>query len=166
MDTLLPQIILFLVFTGSAYYVLAPLMARPVLAADDASETRVTALELRKISLYKQIREAEFEHEMGLTDLADFERTRADLMDETAGIMQAIEGPPAKGKKGAAKGSGVKPPPSAIKVDCPNCGETATSGARFCATCGTELGKACPQCGTPTTAGARFCGECGRGLVE
>ncbi len=166
MDTLIPQIILFFIFAGSAYYVLAPLMASPVLAVDDALDTRTNALELRKISLYKQIREAEFEHEMGLTDLADYERTREDLMNETAEVLQAIEGPPAKGKKGGAKGSGAKPPPPAIKVDCPNCGETATSGTLFCAACGTELGKACPQCGTQTTAGARFCGECGRGLVE
>ncbi len=166
MDTLLPQIILFLVFAGTAYYVLAPLMNNPVLVVDDNLETRATALELRKISLYKQIREAEFEHEMGLTDLADFERTRADLMTETAGVLQAIEGPPAEGKKGAAKRTGAKPPPPAIKVDCPNCGVTADSGVRFCAACGTELGKACPQCGAQTTIGDRFCGECGRGLVE
>ncbi len=166
MDTLLPQIILFLVFAGTAYYVLAPLLNKPVLATDDASETRATALELRKISLYKQIREAEFEHEMGLTDQADFERTQSDLMTEAAGVLQAIEGPPAKGKKSAAKRTSAKTPPPVIKVDCPNCGETTGPGTRFCAACGTELGKACPQCGAQTSIGDRFCGECGRGLVE
>ena len=166
MDTLLPQIILFLVFAGTAYYVLAPLMNKPVLALDDTSETRATALELRKISLYKQIREAEFEHEMGLTDQADFERTQADLMTEAAGVLQAIEGLPAQGKESAAKRTSTKTSAPAIEVACPNCGERAAAGARFCADCGTELGKACPQCGVQTSIGDRFCGECGRGLVD
>ena len=46
-------------------------------------------------------------------------------------------------------------------MKCPSCG-TAAEGGRFCANCGTALGKPeCPRCGNTPPAGARFCNQCG-----
>ncbi len=160
METIIAPIILFLLFTGSAYYVLEPFLAQPVMAADDDRETASTALELRKISLYQQIRETEFEHEIGMTDQEDFERTRTELVVEAAEVLQTIEGSPTEAKP-AALGT----PPSVLELSCPNCGTPAGPEARFCADCGSALGKVCPQCGTQAGLGDRFCSACGRGLL-
>ncbi len=160
MDTIIAPIILFLIFTGAAYYVLEPFLAQPVMATENDRETVGTALELRKISLYKQIRETEFEHEIGMTDQEDFERTRKELVVEAAGVLQTLEGSPAEPKP-AAPG----PPPPVPGLSCPDCGTPAGPEARFCADCGAALGKVCPQCGGQAGLGDRFCSTCGRGLV-
>jgi hypothetical protein len=47
-------------------------------------------------------------------------------------------------------------------AQCPNCG-AATTGAKFCAECGTNLAAKtnCDGCGAEIKAGAKFCPECG-----
>ncbi len=160
MDTIIAPIILFLIFTGSAYYVLEPFLAKPVMAAEDDRETAGTALELRKISLYKQIRETEFEHEIGMTDQEDFERTREELVVEASEVLETLEGSPEEVKPGTAG-----QPAPVMGLSCPSCGTAAGPDARYCAGCGSALGKVCPQCGAQAGLGDRFCSDCGRGLV-
>ena len=160
MDTVIAPIILFLIFTGAAYYVLEPFLAQPLLAAETDDETIGTALELRKISLYKQIRETEFEHEIGMTAREDFERTRQELVVEAAEVWQTIEG-----SSVVAQPVALDTPPPMVGLSCPNCGTPAESATRFCADCGSALGKVCSQCGTQAGQGDRFCNACGRGLV-
>ncbi len=160
MDTIIAPIILFLIFTGTVYYVLEPFLAQPVMASEDDRETVSTALELRKINLYKQIRETEFEHEIGMTDQEDFERTREELVVEAAEVLETLEGSPTEAKPAAAG-----PPPPVLGLSCPSCGTAAGPEASFCADCGTALCKVCPQCGGQAGLGDRFCTACGRGLL-
>src|ERR1700723_3343596 len=47
---------------------------------------------------------------------------------------------------------------------CPRCGASRGDGDRFCADCGTPLGR-CPSCGEPTSQGHRFCPACGYALA-
>jgi len=161
MDTFLAPTLLFIIFTGTIYYVLVPFLSAGVMAVNDTTDTLATALELRKINLYKQIREVEFEREMGLTDREDFERSRADLVTEAAEVLRDIEGLP-------ATSSDVEEPPIALVAtsNCPSCQTLVESGARFCTDCGTQLGSSCPQCGVATPHGDRFCTNCGRGLLN
>ena len=46
-------------------------------------------------------------------------------------------------------------------MDCPDCGRTNRSGAKFCAGCATPLLAACTACGHQLTPDAKFCDECG-----
>lgn len=161
MDTFLAPTLLFIIFTGTIYYVLVPFLSAGVMAVNDTTDTLATALELRKINLYKQIREVEFEREMGLTDQEDFERSRVDLVTEAAEVLRDIEGLP-------STSSDVEEPPIALVAtsNCPSCQTLVESGTRFCTHCGTELGSSCPQCGVATPHGDRFCTSCGRGLLN
>ncbi len=161
MDTLLPLVVLILVAIGPAYYVLVPFVSEEVAAVDEDAAARATALELRKVNLYKQIREVEFEREMGLVGQEDFDRTRADLMAEVTQVMRQLEGalveqvPP------------VDPAPApAEELVCPGCGAPVGPGVRFCSSCGTEVGDTCPGCGEVVRSGDRFCASCGRGLLN
>jgi class 3 adenylate cyclase/tetratricopeptide (TPR) repeat protein len=51
-------------------------------------------------------------------------------------------------------------------VTCATCGASASDEARFCASCGAELGPRCPTCGAPVTDADRFCARCGTALGE
>lgn len=161
MDTLLAPILLFITFTGTVYYVLVPFLSEAVMAVDDTTDTRATALDLRKISLYKQIREVEFEREMGLTDQDDFERSRADLVTEAAEVLRELEGLPL-----TSPDVEEPPVPLAETSNCPSCQTQVERGAQFCTHCGTQLGSSCPQCGAATSQDDRFCTNCGRGLLN
>ncbi len=50
-------------------------------------------------------------------------------------------------------------------MNCPNCGATNRTGAKFCVNCGAVLALACATCGTPYQPGDRFCAECGATLA-
>ena len=160
MDAVLAPILLFAVFSGVIYYVFLPFLAPKLIATGEEANMVAMALDLRKMSLYRQLREAEFEREMGLIDSADYDLTRSDLMDEVAGVLSAIK----TGDPGASQSSAsaVAAPAGPI---CPNCGSEAEADARFCQQCGTEIGQACPQCGRTYMPEDRFCGSCGRGLI-
>src|SRR5260221_10903048 len=49
-------------------------------------------------------------------------------------------------------------------VNCPICSATFSDAARFCAQCGTFVGRHCPSCETALAAGAEFCNACGTTL--
>jgi len=186
MDTLLPLVVLILVAIGLVYYVLVPFVSEKVAAVGEDAATRATALELHKVNLYKQIREVEFEREMGLIDEEDFDRTRADLLTEVAQVMRQLEGAhedrvAPEGPSGPSGGrtsrrtpegspSGTGPAPAAAEeLVCPGCGILLVPGARFCSSCGTAVAPptaGCPGCGAPVQSGDRFCASCGRGLLN
>jgi class 3 adenylate cyclase/tetratricopeptide (TPR) repeat protein len=49
-------------------------------------------------------------------------------------------------------------------IDCPSCGVTNPSEARFCGDCGASLAQTCPRCDSEVPAGKRFCLSCGAAL--
>ena len=170
MDTVAPLLLLVL-FSGTVFYVFVPFIGPVVLATGDEAATNTIALELRKISLYKQLREVEFEQQMGLVDDHDYTRIRADLMEEVAGVIQAVQA--ASGKSaGQATGVTLSLPAGgskgavAVAETCPSCGAETESDGRFCSQCGTQLGAGCPNCGGRVEPQDQFCGHCGRGLVS
>ena len=157
MDTLLAPAALFLTFLVATYYVLVPFLSAKVEPVGEDATDQTTALELRKVNLFKQIREAEFEREMGLINEEDFDRTKADLVAEVAEVMRELEGMP---------GDQTPPENGAAVSGCPNCGTPIVPGTRFCSQCGTAVGDACPDCGATVLPGDRFCASCGRGLLN
>lgn len=46
-------------------------------------------------------------------------------------------------------------------MNCSNCGNELSVGAKFCPVCGNEASAFCYKCGTPLSAGAQFCKSCG-----
>ncbi|MCH7858596.1 MAG: zinc ribbon domain-containing protein [Candidatus Marinimicrobia bacterium] len=161
MDTLTAPLLLFIIFTGTIYYVLVPFLSEGILVVDEAIDMRTTALELRKMNIYKQIREIEFEREMGLTNQEDFERSREDLVTEAADVLRDIEG-----LSPTSPDSEEPPVPLLVTSNCPSCQTLIEHGTRFCTHCGTQLGSSCPQCGVATSSDDRFCTNCGRGLLN
>src|SRR3954467_10999294 len=50
-------------------------------------------------------------------------------------------------------------------MQCTACGAESAPGKRFCAECGTSLGRACPSCGSAVQEEQRFCADCGAVLA-
>ena len=50
-------------------------------------------------------------------------------------------------------------------MNCPSCGQTVGTMARFCVHCGVKLPLSCPRCGRPAETGQNFCGQCGHRLA-
>ena len=171
MDSLVAPLLLFALFSGVVYFVFKPFLGPAVLATGDERATATVALELRKISLYKQLREAEFEQQMGIVDESDFTRIRGELMEEVATVMQAAKAGSEK-SPGEGEAAGVALSLSngaaavAVAETCPSCDAGIEPEARFCSHCGTELGAGCPSCGARVQPQDHFCGHCGRGLVS
>lgn len=160
MDTLPALATLFLIFLVATYYVLVPFLSAKVEPVGEDAADRTTALELRKVNLFKQIREAEFEREMGLINDEDFDRTKADLVAEVAEIMRELEGMP---------GNQAPPENGAAASGCPSCGTPIAPGAGFCTHCGAAVAPptaGCPGCGATVSPGDRFCDGCGRDLLN
>lgn len=154
MESLAAPLLLLATATGAIYYVLTPFLGEKLALTGEGNEGEKTALELRKVNLYQQIREAEFEHEMGLTTEKDFARTRSDLVAEATIVVRQL-----------AQNDEVAEPVTFAAPSCPACNSPLEAEARFCSHCGSRTDGYCPACTAEVAAGDRFCGHCGRGLL-
>ena len=71
-----------------AYYVSRPLV-RPRRSPD---VTAIATLEMQRDSLYSQIRELDMDHATGKTNDDDYQRVRAELVAQAAGVLKRIDG--------------------------------------------------------------------------
>jgi len=157
MDQVVAVVILVFILLAAMFYILTPFFSEKTASGSGATHNRVTALQLRKVNLYRQIREAEFEREMGLINEADFRRTKADLVEEVADVMGDLNSKPEVRVLSTAKD---------VEAVCTSCGAPIEPGAKFCGQCGVAKDEVCPSCGTAILSGDRFCAGCGRGLLD
>jgi rRNA maturation endonuclease Nob1 len=102
-------------------------------------------LEVRKASIYENLRDLQFEYRVGKLSDEDYQRTKLDLQAGLAVVLAEIdklkqmEGAPAAGgkSKGVAKKSDTKP----------------------------DSAKVCPHCSAKFEKPLKFCGECGKPMV-
>ncbi len=102
-------------------------------------------LEVRKASIYENLRDLQFEYRVGKLSDADYQRTKLDLQAGLAVVLGDID--KLKQLEGAAASAG-KGKPAAKKADAKP-----------------EAGKVCPHCSAKFEKPLKFCGECGKPMV-
>lgn len=150
---MIAPIILFIVFVSLSYFVIKPFLVgagnSATIIKDDTDEK---VRELEKISLLKQIREVEFEKEMGVTSDEDFQRIKSELVSQVSGYLS----------KDKSTGNGSQHVDPELEISCPGCSETVSKSDKFCGSCGSSLKTpGCSKCGETLNQKAKFCSNCG-----
>ena len=95
-------------------------------------------LDERKVAIYENLRDLQFEFRVGKLSDADYQHTKLDLQRELAGVMAEIDRLKATLSKGA-------PPPAetvkpvAAKYVCPFCKTEFPQPLKFCGECGKPM---------------------------
>jgi hypothetical protein len=96
-------------------------------------------LEVRKASIYENLRDLQFEFRVGKLSDEDYQRTKTELQSQLAVVLAEID---------AVKQSSLKPVKKAEPAK--------TKG---------PVAKACPHCGAKFDKALKFCGECGKAMA-
>lgn len=113
--------------------------------AKDAQESGLGArareeLLREKALLLRSIKELEFDRSMGKVSESDFAKLSAPLRARALSLMQALEREPADPPTSPAPARPAQR--SKAGIVCASCGRTNDADARFCKSCGTQLGHA------------------------
>ncbi len=152
-----------LVFSGVLSFIINPLLKGSLGTAGVTDDLTMKNLEQEKFNVYAQIKEADFEYEMGKLSYRDYRYQRQELMQKAAEIIDEIE----SHMHHTSQISDTSSPSPPRDSGCPECASPVKPGAKFCAICGTQLGThdLCAECGAANPKGSKFCGHCGEGLV-
>ena len=178
-------VILSLILGGAALLAVAyPILlkGRAAPTATLSAQERLEELLAQRDAAYQALRELSFDHRVGKITDEDFVAFEANLKHTAADALRALDEfeqaadidldayleRTISARKAALSAGGHR---------CPQCGQPAAAGDKFCAACGAALtvpvpaasgaaGVACRHCGNPLAAGDRFCAACGKPVAE
>ena len=84
------EFMLLITFVIMVGFIIQPLLLKKV-DKPDGEDITLDTLKLRKKVIYKQIKEAEMEYEMGNLSEEDYIRTRNSLKEEASSVIKTIE---------------------------------------------------------------------------
>ena len=99
-------------------------------------------LDERKVAIYENLRDLQFEYRLGKLSDQDYQQTKLDLQRELAGVMAEID----RVKAEIAAGKIPAPAPELVKAPVTKAPATYI----------------CPSCKTEFDQPLKFCGECGK----
>jgi hypothetical protein len=95
-------------------------------------------LDERKVAIYENLRDLQFEFRVGKLSDADYQHTKLDLQRELAGVMAEIDRLKSTLSKGAAPPAELVKPVSK-KYVCPFCKTEFPQPLKFCGECGKPM---------------------------
>ena len=139
------------VVVAAGFFTLRPLFREPAgnLDIDLLAETELDRLLDRKNVIYRNLRDLEFEHQMGRLSDADFQQLEAGYKNEAAAVLERLDLLDASenldsqiekdiaARKAKLSGSGSRRERG--PAHCPSCGSEIVPGKKFCADCGHRL---------------------------
>jgi len=140
-------VLLFLVFIIAIYFSVHPFFSEDSNVFTHNENPKIKAQKRQLVNLFKQIRETEFEHDMGIIADEDFERTRDELKSEASRLIEISEGV------------------TDLK-NCPKCDSIIIEKDKFCGDCGFDLFNKsdvniCKKCNIELNKNDKFCSQCG-----
>lgn len=162
---MLASLLAFIVFVGVLIFVVQPVVEKSKYFCRINEDTTLQNLEQEKFNIYAQIKEADFEYEMGKLSHRDYSLQREELLERASEVIDHIDQYVNNSNDHAEIAETASEKKSKADSACPSCGATLPNGAKFCYACGTALASVCEECGSTNPANSKFCANCGRGLV-
>ena len=133
----------------AGFFVLMPLFREPkgALEVELLAETELDRLLDRKGAVYGNLKDLEFEHQMGRLSDADFQQLEAGYYGEATEVLKKLDQLNASDNFDAAiekdiaarKAKLFAAQPAQGSLRCPSCGAEVIAGKKFCADCGCRL---------------------------
>ncbi len=127
------DIVLFAVALAALAYTLLPYVyhGRTRAAVDIEAED----LFIAKERIYANIKDLDFDHQVGKVDDADYHAMRTHLKEEAGRILEQIDHLHGRASRGALEREIAQHRATKSEV-CVQCGKTLAAGTRFCPQCG------------------------------
>jgi hypothetical protein len=125
-------------------------------------------LEVRKGAIYENLRDLNFEYRVGKLSDADYQRTKAELQTQLAGVLAEIDDINKKAGSKPAKAAPMKSVKPAAKSASDSSAPVANGNGNgqpaveADASVETTPIATCPHCGASFDRPLKFCGECGK----
>jgi membrane protease subunit (stomatin/prohibitin family) len=140
------QIIAVLIAVGMAVYVVWPLLSAETAGGTLPLDVTVLGdLKRRRLVVYDNLKDLEFEYQSGKIAREDYEALRTNYMGEAAGLMAATQeaeqlkqDDAVVEREIAARRAQRKSQPK-IEYKCPACGHENPLPVKFCGECGARL---------------------------
>jgi rRNA maturation endonuclease Nob1 len=118
------------------------LLVRPKDLPETPPPSPTQHLDERKVAIYENLRDLNFEYRLGKLSDADYQKTKLGLQEELAKVMAAID----EVLKGASVVPAQAPAPAAkpkaqaaAVLTCPHCAATFDKPMKFCGECGKPM---------------------------
>ena len=140
-------VLLFLIFISAIYFSVHTFFTKESNVLTQDENLKIKTQKRQLVNLFKQIRETEFEHDMGIIADEDFERTRNELKSEASKLIE-----------NDVTEKNFK--------SCPNCNSKIYEIDKFCGDCGFDLlnkinDNICKKCNMELSENDKFCSQCG-----
>ncbi|MGD2062459.1 MAG: zinc-ribbon domain-containing protein [Nitrospirota bacterium] len=132
------EIVLFAMASAALAFTVLP-MLRPV-ARTGSGDENAEDLFLSKERIYANIKDLDFDHQVGKIGREDYVAMRRALKQEAEVILGRIDQLKAGNVREALEKEIVRHRKEPRAGGCPECGATNLGGARFCPQCGHKLG--------------------------
>lgn len=131
------EIVLFAIASATLAFTLLP-MLRPTarISLDDNAED----LFLSKERVYANIKDLDFDHQVGKIGREDYLAMRQALKEEAEAILERIDQLKGGSLRGLLEREIARHRKTIKAGDCPECGASNAPDARFCSQCGHRLG--------------------------
>jgi hypothetical protein len=131
------EVVSILLLAGVLAFVLL-VRPRDLPAPPQASPTQ--HLDERKAAIYENLRDLNFEYQLGKLSDEDYQKTKTGLQQELAKVLAAID----EIVKGASAKPAAKAPAPKITTKtplhvCPHCGASFENAMKFCGECGKPM---------------------------
>jgi hypothetical protein len=130
-----------MVFAVAVLLALGSIALTLIVRGKDVPETPAVSptahLEQRKVQIYENLRDLQFEYRLGKLSDEDYQKTKVDLQRELAKVLAEIDTLQPAQAKAAVAAAESKPKPDG--KTCPHCGAKFPLALKFCGACGKAM---------------------------
>jgi hypothetical protein len=134
------EVILFAIACLATIAALLPLLGITPGSGRGSGRDNIEDLFLSKEWVYENIKDLDFDHQVGKIDDRDYQAMRGAMKHEAGEILDRIDQLKGGGLRKVLEKEIARHRKAKTAVSCPGCGTVAKPDDRFCSKCGQQLG--------------------------